>query len=362
MKLLIKLTLISLFSICFLPVLSLGQNLEDTLLLKNYEPHSIFKIQISNVKVAKYPVIDTHSHDYAKTDDEIREWIKNMDECGIEKTYLLSCNWIGLPFEKFVEKYSPYKDKFAFCCSFDYTDFDKPDWEKRAIESLVRCHELGAIGIGEMGDKGFGDLYGYPTEGRNIHLDNPKLKPLLEKCGELKMPIIIHIAEPIWMYQPIDRYNDGLINAAKWKVDTTQIGCLGYEQLMKSFENAVAANPKTIFIACHFLNMNQDLVRLGKLLDKYPNLYIDIAGRMAESSCTPRATRAFLIKYADRVLFGTDNGTTKEMYRNIFRILQTSDEHFYIPDYNYHWYYNGFNLPDKVLKKIYYKNAKKIFH
>jgi predicted TIM-barrel fold metal-dependent hydrolase len=130
---------------------------------------------------------------------------------------------------------------------------------------------------------------------------------------------------------------------------------------MLSFENALKANPKTTFIACHYLNMNHDLERLGKLLDKYPNLYIDIAGRMGESAVTPRTTRAFLIKYADRVLFGTDNGMNASMYRHMFRILETDDEHFYIQDYGYHWSYSGLHLPKKVLKKIYYENAKKLF-
>ena len=108
--------------------------------------------------------------------------------------------------------------------------------------------------------------------------------------------------------------------------------------------------------------MNQDLERLGTLLDRYPNLYVDIAGRAGESAATPRATRRFLVRYADRVLFGTDNGTDPGMYRMVFRILETDDEHFYNPDYGYHWAYSGFRLPDDVLRKIYYGNAARLLH
>lgn len=338
-----------------------AQKLQDTLRLKNYEPRSIFNVTKTKVLKPKFTIIDAHSHDYALTPEQIKEWVANMDSCGIEKTHILSCNWIGRPFAEFVKAYEPYKDRFAFWCSFDYTDFDKPDWLDRATKALVKCKALGAVGVGEMGDKGLGDLYGYPTEGAGIHIDDPKLQPLLKKCGELGMPINIHIAEPRWMFEPLDNHNDGLINGATWNVDTTRTGCLGYYDLVKTLENALAQNPKTTFIACHYLNMNQDLVELGKILDKYPNLYIDIAGRVGESASTPRATRAFLIKYADRILFGTDNGTTKEMYRNVFRVLETSDEHFYIPEYGYHWYYSAFHLPKKVLKKIYYQNAQKLF-
>ena len=106
--------------------------------------------------------------------------------------------------------------------------------------------------------------------------------------------------------------------------------------------------------------MTHDLPRLGALLDKYPNLYFDISARVAESAHTPRATREFLIKYQDRVLFGTDNGMEAPMYQNIFRVLETNDEHFYMPESEYHWALSGFNLPDEVLKKMYHDNAYRI--
>jgi predicted TIM-barrel fold metal-dependent hydrolase len=230
------------------------------------------------------------------------------------------------------------------------------------IAYLEKCKEMGAVGVGEMGDKGQGDLYARPTEGYGLHIDDARLKPVWAKCAELKMPVNIHVGEPYWMYLPQDANNDGLPNGAVWHVDTTAADCLGYEGLMETFENALRENPKTIFIACHYLNMNQDLPRLGAMLDKYPNMYIDISARVAESAHTPRATRAFLIKYQDRVLFGTDNGMAADMYRNIFRILETEDEHIYIHDFNYHWPLSAFYLPDTVLEKIYNKNAQRILN
>jgi len=233
---------------------------------------------------------------------------------------------------------------------------------EHCIAQIEKCRKLGAIGIGELGDKGLGDLYARPVEGKGIHIDDPQLKPVLEYCGEIGMPISIHIAEPYWMYLPIDKNNDGLMNGGTWHVDTTVPGCYDYDELMQSFENAVRENPKTIFIACHYLNMNQDLPRLGALMDKYPNLYIDISGRFGEAAQTPRATRAFIIKYQDRIFYGTDNGMSADMYRTTFRILETEDEHFYIPDYGYHWYYSAWYLPDSVLKKIYHENAEKLLN
>jgi len=332
----------------------------DTILLNDYRPVNVNNIPETYIEKGKFPVIDFHSHDYATSKEEVAEWVKTMDACGITETHIMHCSWIGDPLESVIERYADYPDRFKFWCCFDYTQMLQDGSADEAIAYLEKCHALGAIGVGEMGDKGEGDLYARPTEGRGIHLDDPRLHPVLTKCGELHMPISIHIAEPYWMYLPQDRYNDGLPNGAVWHVDTTAAGCLGYNGLMTSFENAVRENPNTIFIACHYLNMNQDLPRLGALLDKYPNLYVDIAARVAEAAQTPRATRDFLIKYQDRVLFGTDNGMGADMYRNIFRVFETADEHFYIHDFNYHWALSGFYLPDSVLEKIYNKNATRI--
>lgn len=330
----------------------------DTMLLKNFCPKVVDNVPVTYVKRAKFDIIDMHSHDYVANAEEIAQWCKNMDEVGVLNTAIMHCSWIGRPFEEVVELYAPYKDRFRFWCCFDYSDMS-PEGIEEACSLLERYHnELGAVGVGELGDKGEGDTYARPVEGKDIHIDDPRIKPLIAKAGELKMPISIHIAEPYWMYLPMDNMNDGLLNAVNWHVDTTN--CYGYDKLMETFENAVRENPGTIFIACHYLNMNHDLPRLGALLDKYPNMYIDISARVAESAHTPRTTRDFLIKYQDRVLFGTDNGMDTEMYRNIFRVLETNDEHFYMPESAYHWSLSGFGLPDEVLKKIYHDNAERI--
>ena len=335
-----------------------SQSPADTVLLKDFNPVVVDNVPVTEVQRAKFDIIDMHAHDYATSEEEIAQWCKTMDEVGVLNTAVMHCSWIGRPFEEYVAAYEPYKDHFKFWCCFDYTGIDSEDWPECAIQTLLRHKEMGAIGVGELGDKGEGDTYARPGDGKDIHIDDPRVKPLIEKAGELKMPISIHIAEPYWMYLPMDETNDGLVNAVTWHVDTTN--CYGYDMLMTTFENAVRENPNTIFIACHYLNMNHDLPRLSALLDKYPNMYFDISARVAESAHTPRATREFLIKYQDRVLFGTDNGMEPQMYRNIFRVLESNDEHFYIPDYGYHWALSGFNLPDEVLKKMYHDNAERI--
>ncbi|HKO81870.1 MAG TPA: amidohydrolase family protein [Chitinophagaceae bacterium] len=341
-------------------VASYTQQVND-LKLKDYRPVSIYKNPQTDIQKAKYPAIDVHSHDNINTD--VDKLIGLMNEMGIEKKIILSYA-TGTRFDSIVEKYARYKDRFDIWCGFDYTGFDKPGWEKHALEELERCHKKGAKGVGELGDKGLGEFYSHPVAAWGLHIDDPKMKVLFEKCAELKMPVNVHVAEDEWMYWPADSTNDGLMNAAKWKIDLTKKGILDHDQLINTLENAVKNNPKTIFIACHLANCCTDLNKLARLFDKYPNLYADIAARFGEFSPVPRYTRAFMEKYQDRILYGVDvDGSNlkmeKEMYKTTFRILETADEHFYRHDlFDYHWPLYGLSLSDKTLKKIYRENAR----
>jgi predicted TIM-barrel fold metal-dependent hydrolase len=224
------------------------------------------------------------------------------------------------------------------------------------MKELERCVKVGARGVGELSDKGMGLRY----QGKfGPHVNDPIMKPLLKKCGDLKIPINIHVAEPYWMYLPMDSTNDGLMNANKWRIDLTQKGILDHGQLIKTLEDVVRDNPKTTFVACHYANCEYDLSILGTLFDKYPNLYADASARFGETAAIPRYMAAFYEKYQDRLLYGTDNLPEAEMYEVTFRILETLDEHFYYFR-SYHWPSHGFGLKDNVLKKVYQTNANKI--
>ncbi|MEO9477715.1 MAG: amidohydrolase family protein [Cyclobacteriaceae bacterium] len=332
----------------------------DKLLLKDHNPISIYNIPQSRVETAKFPVIDMHSHPYAESAAELETWVKNMDQFGIEKTMLLTYA-TGAEFDSLIEAYKPHKDRFDLWCGFDYTGYGESGWAEKAVAELVRCFDQGAKGVGELGDKGLGLIYSHPTPAYGLHIDDPSMKPLIEKCGELSMPINIHVAEPKWMYAEMDSTNDGLMNGFSWKIDKEAKDILLHEELIQTLENAVAQNPQTTFIACHFANCSYDLSILSNLLDRYPNLYADISARYGETAPIPRYMKSFYKKHQDRLLYGTDMGFAKEMYEATFRILETEDEHFYKKDYfNYHWALNGFGLSDETLKKLYYDNAEKI--
>ena len=329
------------------------------ILLKDYQPESIYIIPKTEIKYARFEVVDMHSHPYGITDQEIKNWIKTMDEMHIKKTIILTMA-TRAKFDSLYYKYSKYPDRFDVWCGFDYTGYDKPGFGPDAVKELERCHRIGAKGVGELGDKGDGLFYSSPTKAFGMHIDDPRMKPLLAKCAELNMPISIHVADPYWMYLPIDNKNDGMMNAAEWHINMDKKGKIGLQALVNTLENAARENPKTTFIACHLANCCYDLTIVGKLLNKYPNLYADISARYGETATIPRYMKLFYQKYQDKLVYGTDMGMDADMYKTTFRILETKDEHFYHPDYDYHWSYSGFDLDNRTLRKIYYKNAKKI--
>ena len=353
-----KLTLIIVSFCCFI-ISSYSQDIGN-LKLKDYRPKPIHKVPVTDVKKAKFPVIDMHSHAYTATEQDVEKWVQVMDEVGIEKTIILSF-FTGAKFDSVYNIYSKYGARFEIWCGLDYTGYPADGWENNTVKELERCYKIGARGVGELGDKGPGEMYSSPVQAKGLHIDDPALKPVLKKCADLKMPVNIHVAEPFWMYHPMDSTNDGLINAYLWQVDTTAAGVLGYSALIKTLENAVKDNPETTFIACHFANSCYNLEVLGKLLDTYDNLYADISARYGETAAVPRYMTKFYEKYADKLLYGTDMGTEAAMYQFTFRILESNDEHFYDFDrIHYHWPCHGFGLSDKVLKKLYRTNALKI--
>ena len=335
-----------------------GQTNPDQLLLKNFKPKSIYNVPVTKIEKAKYPIIDVHSHAYANTMEELDLWVKNMDEAGILKTILLT-HAHGSEFDSLINFYSKYPDRFELWCGFDYTGYDKPGFGPDAVKELERCFNKGAKGVGELGDKGKGLFYCNPPA-YGMHIDDPRMNVLLDKCAELGMPINIHVGEPQWFYEKMDSTNDGLMNAFTWRLDN-QEDILNLDEVLMTLENAVKNHPKTLFIACHLANQNTDLEKLGRLLDLYPNFYADISARYSENAPVPRYTRAFFEEYQDRLLYGTDMGFEKSMYETTFRILESNDEHFYeIELFGYHWPLYGFGLKDEVLERIYNLNSKKL--
>lgn len=363
------------FLLCLLacePVKQESNGTPENILLKDFKPVSLFNIPVTPIEKAKFPVIDMHTHGrYAKTREEVEAWVKVMDATGVEKAIVLT-QAHGQEFDKLVDLYSPYPNRFELWCGFDYTGYDKPGYGPEAVKELVRCFGKGARGVGEEGDKGRGLYYNKP-QAWGMHPDDRRLDPLFQKCAELKIPINLHAGDDIWMYEKKDVHNDGLMSGWTFNIDSTKKEGMGKfidrDGMVVVLENTVKRHPENLIIACHFGNLTYDLNRIGKLLDTYPNLYVDNSAKYAETATIPRFASAFYRKYQDRIVFGTDWVPTAEMNRIAFRILETLDEHFYALGFfdlplsiGYHWPMNGLGLEEQVLRKVYRDNALKLLH
>jgi predicted TIM-barrel fold metal-dependent hydrolase len=329
-----------------------GARPPDQILLKDYKPVSIHKVPVTTVRKARHPAIDMHSHPWAKTPEDVDRWVKVMDEVGVERTVLLT-GAHGAEFDRLALLYSRHPTRFELWCGFDYTSHDQPGYGPAAVAELERCVRKGAKGVGEEGDKGLGMGFG---RAKGLHFDDVRMAPLLDRCADLGIPVNIHVADPIWMYQRMDETNDGMMNAVVWRLDDKP-GLVDHSGMIEKLERTVRRHSRTTFVACHLANLDYNLERLGGLLDRLPNLYADISARYAETAVTPRAAARFIAAHQDRLVYGTDMGAEPDMYRLTFRILETLDEHFYAPIFEYHWSYSGFGLEDPVLRKLYRTNA-----
>ncbi len=358
-KLLLKVFLFSL--VCFSVLLFIQAQqramrepgMEQTLLLKDYRPKSIFVTPQTEALKAKYPAIDMHMHAPRGNVDmeaECAAILKNMDECGVEKTILFSGT--GETFNKVAAAFGKYPDRFELWCGFDFSGRIPED----TIAEIERCVKLGARGIGEISDKGSGLRGATPT----MHIDDPRMDPILEKLADLDLPINHHSGDPKWMYEPMDVHNDLMFEALYFRLDNKE-GILNLDQLKECTERALQKHPRTKFVVCHFMNRSYDLNQLGEMLDKYPNLWADVSQRESYVATIPRFAKQFIEKYADRIVWGTDQGYSLSMYRNTFHIWQTLDEHFYAWDVsNTPYSLSGVGLSDATLKKFYRDNALKV--
>lgn len=335
----------------------------DHILLKDYAPKSSVVVPETFVDKARFPVIDVHIHDYAgraegNATEILAEWVETMDEVGIEKSVVLT-GTTGAEFDRLVDMYlRPYPGKFQLYCGLESTNIHQTDYPEQAAAELERCFDMGARGVGELTDKGLGvtrdpDLQ--PEE--RMHFDDSRLDLFWSKCGELNMPVNIHIADHPSAWEALDIFQERTPEYQHFNLHGDDI--LSHAQLLVTRDRLIEQHPDTTFIACHLSNQGHDLASLSRALDKYPNLCLDISARDYEIGRTPRTAKKFLEKYSDRVLFGTDMGMYKGMYQSWWRLLETDDEYMVGRVW---WPYYGLNLSESVLQALYRDNARRIMN
>src|SRR5688500_2680283 len=328
----------------------------------DYRPVSTLVTPGTIVRKAKFPAIDYHGHprDFASPAG-LERLGASLDSINVQ--LMVAANlFSGDELKKVVAaiRASPgMKDRVRVLAGIDFRNVG-PGWAEKAVQQLQADIAAGAVGVGEIG-KALG-LSIRKADGSRLRIDDPDLDPIWQAAAKLGVPVFIHTADPQEFFRPsIDYTNERWLELALFPGRRyPQDQFPSFDQLMTERNNLFRRHPRTTFIAAHMGWHANDLGRLAKLLDASPNVYTEVGAVLYDIGRQPRAAHDFFIKYQDRILFGKDSFQPEE-YPYYWRVFETRDDYFdYYRDYHAFWKLYGIDLPDDVLKKVYYKNALRI--
>jgi predicted TIM-barrel fold metal-dependent hydrolase len=341
------------------------------LLLKDYRPHSKLEVQVTRIDKPRFPVVDAHNHlgetfggGMAKR--PVEELLDVLDEAGVKFLVDLDGGWGEDILNRHLDYYKSFAPhRFVHFGGVDWSKWPEQgdgfgEWAARKFRAQV---ERGAEGLKIW--KAFG-LNVRDHRDRLVLVDDERLTPLWDTAAELKVPVMIHVADPVAFFDPLDSNNERweeLQAHPDWHFPSPPYPA--FMAVMHHLADLVKRQADTTFIGAHVGCYSENLVWVSDLLDQTENFYVDISARISELGRQAYSARKFFIRYADRILFGTDLPPDAEVYRLYYRFLETSDEYF---DYSLEeippqgrWNIYGVFLPEEVLEKIYRSNAKKIF-
>jgi len=330
---------------------------EPSISIEEFEPKSTLVVPEHHPTRAKYPFIDVHIHQRATAPEAIDKLLSEMDSLNMKIAVSSPVNgsW-GDKTTKVIDAFRDRsKGRLVSMTNIDYKNADDPGYSDRIANQLEQDIKAGAVGLKVW--KNFG-LNEKDSKGNRLHIDDPRYDKVWDVCAKYKIPVLIHTADPKGLFQPMDKYNERWLElrmrANRNHGNETDPS---WDTLIEEQHSLFRKHPKTIFIAAHMGWLTNDLGRLGKLLDEMPNVNVEIGAVTSDLGRQPRFARQFFEKYQDRVMFGKDAYSVPEYYV-YFRLLETADEYF-DPIRKYHgiWKLYGLDLPDEVLKKLYYKNA-----
>jgi predicted TIM-barrel fold metal-dependent hydrolase len=353
--------------------------------LSEYEPKSMLRVHESHVERAKFPVVDFHTHisgavksehgvelsaqrEYYGTPQEL---LAVMDRKNMRAMVNLTGGYEkGLA--EAVEKYDQaHPGRFYTFTEPSYSRLKEADYPKLQAQAIQQAHRDGARGLKILKTLGL-YLRENITSGTLVKIDDPRFDPMWDACGQLNLPVAIHVSDPVAFFTPTDRFNERyeeLNNHPDWSFYGGDFP--RNEELLAARNRVMSRHPKTQFVTLHMGNFAEDLGNVAENLDRFPNMHVDIAARIGELGRQPRTSRKFFEKYQDRIVFATDatpHGDdfpqqvfNDKLYEIYFRFLETEDEYFdYAPAKvppQGRWRIYGINLRDEILKKIYYENA-----
>lgn len=327
----------------------------------DYRPHSTLVTPEHLVPRAKYPAIDFHGHpqDLIRSAEGLSRLKSALDSINV-RLMIAADDYSGEQLTKALAaiRSSPLKDRVRILAGIDFNNVG-PGWAEKAVKQLDADIAAGAVGVGEI-PKFLGLRYKKP-DGSRLRIDDPDLDPVWNECARLGIPVFIHTADPQEFFKSIDLTNErwlelSLFPGRRYPQDQYP----SFNELMTERDNLFRRHPKTTFVAAHMGWHANDLGRLGKLLDDFPNVYTEVGAVLYDIGRQPHAAHDFFVKYQDRIMFGKDSFQPEE-YPYYWRVFETRDEYFdYYRHYHAFWKLYGIDLPDQVLRKVYYQNALKI--
>jgi len=356
--------------------------------LSQYEPKSMLQVHETQVERAKFPVIDFHTHISvsAKAEKGVaispdRQYLGTPQECLAvmdRKNIKVMVNLTG-GYEKglaeAVGKYDrAYPGRFLTFTEPSYSHFKESNYPQLQAQAIEQAHRDGARGMKILKTLGL-YLRENITSGPLVKIDDPRFDPMWDACGQLNMPVAIHISDPAAFFTPTDRFNERyeeLNNHPDWSFYGADFP--SNAELIEARNRMMAKHPKTQFVTLHFGNFSENLQNVSENLDKYPNMHVDMAARIGELGRQPFTSKKFFDKYQDRILFATDatpHGDAfpqqvfnDQLYEIYYRFLETEDEYFdyapaKIPPQG-RWRIYGINLSDQILRKVYNENAARL--
>ena len=343
------------------------QNKQNIMSFEDYDPPSSLVVEGEEIKRAKFPFVDVHSHQWRMPTMDLNELVSEMDEINMRFMINLSGSGFGpqtakdIYFDESIKNISENQpDRIGLFVNVDFNSIDVENHIESQVKIIRNAVAKGAIGLKVYKSLG---LTNKDSKGNRVRVDDERLGPIWEVCGELNIPVLIHSADPFQFWLPKDNQNERWFELkekpGRFYGDNSFIP--PFEEIIKEQHTIFERHSNTTFINAHLGWMSNDLNKLGRHLDKYPNVMTEFGAVIAELGRQPKTARQFFIDYQDRIMFGKDSYNKEEFY-TYFRILESDDEYFdYFRKRHAFWKMYGLNLPDEVLKKVYYENALRVF-
>ena len=341
--------------------------MRDVLLVDDYHPRSELVVPEHPVARARYPAIDAHNHlpvTHPRMQGvDLGQLVREMDTVNVATIVNLSGGTGDELKENLAALDLAHPGRFATFCNVDWAGLGEPGWTERATAQLEADVRAGARGLKIFKRLG---LQVRDDEDELVMPDDPRLADLWDAPAEVGVPVLIHTADPVAFFRPLDRFNerwDELHEHPHWHFYGPEFP--SFQELIESLYRLIEAHPRTTFITAHAGCYPENLGFVSEMMGRYPNLHTDVSARIAELGRAPYSAREWFLEHADRILFGTDVSPRVAWYQTYFRFLETADEYFdYAPGVDIpgqgRWRIYGLYLPDEVLRQVYHDNAARL--